>query len=58
MTPTSSALHWRHFNSGDFRTSAAFESYDVKPCIDSRKLSTTVASPCQTLCELLAGDNE
>ena len=27
-------------------------------CIDSRMLSTTVASPCQTLCELLAGDHE
>ena len=27
-------------------------------CIDSRMLSTTVASQCQTLCELLAGDRE
>ena len=29
-----------------------------RACIDSRMLSTTVASPCQTLCELLAGDHE
>ena len=27
-----------------------------RACIDSRMLSTTVASPCQTLRELLAGD--
>ena len=28
-----------------------------RACIDSRMLSTTVASPCQTLRELLAGDH-
>ena len=27
-------------------------------CIDSCMLSTAVASPCQTLCELLAGDHD
>ena len=29
-----------------------------RACIDSRMLSTAVASPYQTLCELLAGDHE
>ena len=29
----------------------------TKACIDSRMLSTTVASPCQTLSELLARVN-
>ena len=35
---------WRHKNS------------QRMACIDSRMLYTTVASPCQTLCELLAGE--
>ena len=27
-----------------------------RACIDFRMLSTTVASPCRTVCEVLAGD--
>ena len=37
-----------------------FKAQEVttKACIDSHMQSTTVASPCQTLRELLAGYNE